>query len=200
MANGVWQMAYGNAPRSIGHNNVDQQTVCKQDSLQTTKRKSDVHKNLLTKAQIDEMEGLQKKHFLNADAQRVNKSLGDRTGMTGLGFHIISVPPGKHSTEFHRHYFEDECVYVLSGSATATIGDDSFEIGPGDFVGYPAGGEAHDITNTGTEDFVCIVAGQRLSMDVADYPRLRKRLFRTPGRPWEVVDESSIDNPVAGKK
>ncbi len=73
-----------------------------------------MHKNLLTKAQIDEMEGLQKQHFLNLDAQRVNKSLGDRTGMTGLGFHIISVPPGKHSTEFHRHYFEDECVYVLS--------------------------------------------------------------------------------------
>jgi uncharacterized cupin superfamily protein len=129
-----------------------------------------MHEQLLTKNQIDELQGLEKKHFLNADAQRINKSLGDLAGLTGLGFHIIEVPPGKHSTEFHRHYYEDECVYVLSGEATAYVGDQSFAIGVGDFVGYPAGGEAHSITNTGAEPFVCIVVGQRLELDVADYP------------------------------
>lgn len=38
---------------------------------------------------IKDMEGLQKTHFLNDNAIRINKSLGDLTGLTGFGFHII---------------------------------------------------------------------------------------------------------------
>lgn len=52
---------------------------------------------IIKKSEIEAMEGLQKTHFLNKNAQRVNKSLGDLTGLTGLGFHIIEVPPGKNS-------------------------------------------------------------------------------------------------------
>jgi uncharacterized cupin superfamily protein len=69
---------------------------------------------------------------LNENAKRINKSLGDLVGMTGFGFHIIEIEPGYDSTEHHVHYFEDECVYVLEG----------YEISEGDFIGFPAGGEA----------------------------------------------------------
>ena len=72
--------------------------------------------------EIAQMEGVHKAHFLNPNAQRVNKSLGDLTGLTGLGFHIIEVAPGFETTEFHVHHHEDECVYVLDGTATAHIG------------------------------------------------------------------------------
>jgi len=41
--------------------------------------------HLLTADQIENMEGLHKTHFLNPNAVRINKSLGDRTGLTGLG-------------------------------------------------------------------------------------------------------------------
>ncbi len=71
---------------------------------------------------------------------------GDLTGLTGLGFHIIEVEPGRDTTEYHVHYHEDECVYVLSGTATAYIGGEEYQISEGDFVGYRAGGEAHGIT------------------------------------------------------
>ncbi|MEO0362142.1 MAG: cupin, partial [Pseudomonadota bacterium] len=37
---------------------------------------------LVTREEIEAMEGLAKTHFLNADARRTNKSLGDLTGLT----------------------------------------------------------------------------------------------------------------------
>ena len=73
----------------------------------------DGDKYILTADEIGVMQGLQKTHFLNEDARRVNKSLGDLTGLTGIGFHIIEVQPGDETTEFHRHNYEDECVYVF---------------------------------------------------------------------------------------
>jgi uncharacterized cupin superfamily protein len=106
---------------------------------------------LLTAAQIKAMEGVQKTHFLNPNAKRVNKSLGDATGLTGLGVHLIEVQPGHETTETHAHHHEDECVYVLSGNATAVIGEQRHAIGPGDFIGYRAGGQAHTILNTGAK-------------------------------------------------
>ena len=155
---------------------------------------------LVTAQQIADMAGLQKVHFLNANAKRTNKSLGDLTGITGFGFHIIEVQPGCETTEYHVHHFEDECVYVLDGSATATVGEDSFEVGPGDFIGYRKGGEAHTIVNTGTNLFRCSVVGQRLPHDVGDYPRKGKRIYRNEGLPWELVDHDDIVQITAGAK
>jgi len=103
------------------------------------------------------------------------------------------------STEYHVHYSEDECVYVLSGKATVTIDDIDYEIGAGDFVAYPAGGLPHTMKNTGSEVLRCIVVGQRLTHDIADYPRLGKRLYRY-GQSSDLVDISDISNPTVGKK
>jgi len=150
--------------------------------------------------EISEMEGLQKSHFLNRNAKRNNKSLGDMVGLTGFGFHIIEVEPGHETTEHHVHHHEDECVYVLAGEATAFNGDEAVQIGPGDFLGYRKGGLAHSIKNTGTETLRCIVVGERLPHDVGDYPRLGKRIFRNDGLKWNLVDHDALEEPVAGAK
>ncbi len=160
----------------------------------------DDERYLVRRDEIAAMEGLAKRHFLNPGARRINKSLGDLTGLTGLGFHIIEVEPGCETTEHHVHYYEDECVYVLDGEATAIIGEEEHAIGPGDFIGYRKGGLAHSIRNTGTTTFRCIVAGQRLAHDVADYTRKGKRIYRNEGMPWNLVDLDDIAEPVAGAK
>jgi len=156
--------------------------------------------NLITKEQIEANEGLAKTHFLNDNARRVNKSLGDMAGLTGLGFHIIEVEPGHVTTEFHRHYFEDECVYILEGAARARIGDQVFQVKAGDFIGYPAGGEAHDIYNDSDRTLKCIVVGQRLAHDVADYPEKNRRIFRNGGMPWDLAALDQLEHPNAGQK
>lgn len=155
---------------------------------------------ILKAGEIDAMEGLQKTHFLNPKARRVNKSLGDLTGLTGFGFHIIAVEPGDVTTEHHVHYHEDECVYVLEGTATAYIDEEPFPIGAGDFIGYRKAGKSHSIVNTGDTVFRAIVVGQRLPHDVGDYTRLGKRIYRQEGLPWNVVDIDAISEPSGGKK
>ena len=54
-------------------------------------------KSVLTKQEIDQFEGVEKTHFLNSNAQRRNKSLGDLAGLTGIGFHLIEIDPGRES-------------------------------------------------------------------------------------------------------
>ena len=157
-------------------------------------------KYLLKRDEIEAFEGLEKTHFLNDNARRRNKSLGDLTGLEAIGFHIVEIQPGRESTELHVHYFEEECVYVLEGEAEATIGEETCEVRSGDFIGYRAGGKPHKLRNTGADVFKCIVVGQRLDHDVADYPRLGKRIFRNRGMAWNLVSLDSIDQPRAGKK
>ena len=160
----------------------------------------DDEKYLLSKEEIDAYEGLDKTHFLNANARRKNKSLGDLTGLEALGVHLIEVPPGCESTEVHVHYHEEECIYILEGQATAIIGDEEIQIKSGDFIAYRTGGKAHALNNTGNVTLKCLVIGQRLAHDVADYPKLGKRLFRNPGLKWNLVDIHNIDEPIAGAK
>jgi len=160
----------------------------------------DVGKYIITKEEIAEYEGIRKTHFLNENAKRINKSLGDLTGLTGFGFHIIEIEPGYASTELHLHHHEDECVYILDGEAEATIGDSIFRVKQGDFLGYRAGGEAHKLKNISASVLRCIVVGQRLDHDVGDYPAKRKRIYRNKGMKWNLVDMEHITEPAAGKK
>lgn len=155
---------------------------------------------IVTKEEIEAYEGIDKTHFLNANAKRKTKSLGDLTGLCGIGFHIIEVQPGYVTTEPHVHYFEEECVYVLEGEAEALIGSKVYPVKSGDFIGYRAGGEPHSIKNSGSSVLKCIVVGQRLDHDVADYPVLKKRIYRNKGQNWNLVDLENITEPVPGRK
>ena len=155
---------------------------------------------ILTAEDIAAMPGLAKTHFLNPNAKRLNKSLGDATGLTGLGIHLIEVEPGRETTQYHVHYYEDEAVYVLSGSGVSVIDEVEHPIKAGDFIGYRKGGKAHTILNTGAETLSCLVIGQRLDQDVADYPRLGKRIYRNAGLPWDLIDLETVEHPQAGAK
>ena len=155
---------------------------------------------LVSAADIEAMEGLAKTHFMNPNAKRINKSLGDLTGLTQIGVHIIEVAPGHDSTEHHVHYHEEECVYILAGQGTAYIGDEAHTVGPGDFIGYRVGGLAHSLKNTGTDVLRVLVMGQRSEHDVGDYTRAGKRIYRNAGLPWSLVDIQDIEEIDAGAK
>ena len=155
---------------------------------------------VLKKAGIEAFEGTEKSHYLNPQARRINRSLGDLTGLTGFGFHLIEVNPGDDTTELHKYYHKDECVYVLEGEAQTTLGQEVVNLGPRDFVGYRAGGLPHKLTNSGTLVLKCIVVGQRLDHDVAAYPDINKRLHRNPEMPWNLVDIGNVSESQAGRK
>lgn len=145
----------------------------------------------LSAESIASLAAVRKVHFLNEDAVRMNKSLGDVVGLQALGVHIIAVEPGRYSTEYHCHHFEEECVYVLSGAGIARIGEESHTLGPGDFLGFTTNGVPHAMQATGSEPLVCLVVGQRLKQDVTDYPEAMARLYRNKGQ-WDLVRHSEI--------
>jgi uncharacterized cupin superfamily protein len=146
----------------------------------------------LSAEKIAALEGVRRVHTLNPAAIRMDKSLGDEVGLKNIGVHLISIAPGDKSTEFHTHKYEEEAIYVLSGRGTEIRGDTKEKIGPGDFIGFPASGDAHETINDGTEPLVCLVIGQRLPQDVVDYPRKGKRLYRNSGQ-RDMVDYGNID-------
>ncbi len=141
---------------------------------------------------IAKMEGVRRVHQLNPAAIRLDKSIGDEAGLKNIGIHLITIAPGDKSTEFHTHKYEDEAIYVLSGSGTEVMGEVKQKIGPGDFIGFPAGGAAHETVNDGTEPLVCLVIGQRLAQDVVDYPRKGKRLYRNSGQ-RDMIDIAQVE-------
>ena len=153
----------------------------------------DAKKFILKAEEIEGMKGETKIHFLNSNAVRLNKSIGDVVGLNHIGVHIVSVEPGRDTTEYHKHYYEEECVYILSGTGMAIIDGDSCSVEKGDFLGFPRNTVAHNIKNTGSDTLVILVMGQRLAQDVADYPDKGKRLYRNSGV-WEMVDLSDIQS------
>ena len=155
---------------------------------------------ILSAVDIMAMKGEIKTHFLNKNARRLQKSLGQSTGLTEIDFSLVEVAPGDESTEHHLHYHEEECWYVLEGEATARIGAESHTIKAGDFVGCRKGGLAHSFKNTGTGPFRCISVSQKTGHDVSDYPRRGKRLFRNKNLTFNMVDLTVIDRPFGATK
>lgn len=145
-------------------------------------------RELLTAADIAAMEQERFVHPLNENAVRLKRSLGDAAGLTQIGFHLMTLMPGHESTEYHRHLYAEECVYILSGIGMATVDDRTYPIGPGDFMGFPRRGAAHTMLNTGDVPLVYIVAGDRPEHDVCDDPKQGKRLYKA-GVNKVVVDQ-----------
>ncbi|MCG8406176.1 MAG: cupin domain-containing protein, partial [Phycisphaerales bacterium] len=76
---------------------------------------------------------------------------------------------------------DEEFIYVISGRAQAHIGDEVYDVGPGDFMAFPKKSPAHYIHNPHAEDFVYLVGGTRAPIDICNYPRKGLRQFRVHG-------------------
>ncbi len=118
------------------------------------------------------------RHPFNPKSEMHGCVLGRQVGLTRVGLTFIRVPPGRESFVFHRHNVEEEFAFVLSGKGVVDIGDETFDLGPGDFVGFPAGTHAHHIRNTGTEDLVYLSGGENARVEIGDFPREGKRIVR----------------------
>lgn len=118
------------------------------------------------------------RHPLNPKSELHGYMLSRKVGLSRVGVSLLRVPPGKESFVYHSHETEEEFCYVLSGRGVAEVGEETFEVGPGDFLGFPAGGPAHHLRNSGAEDLVYLSGGEQRDIEIADFPRLGKRLVR----------------------
>jgi uncharacterized cupin superfamily protein len=137
---------------------------------------------LITAAEIAALPERSHRHQFNDNAVRHTKSLGELTGLERIGLHLIRLEPGRDSTQHHYHEADEEFLYVLCGRGLAHIGEESFEVGPGDFMGFPAPSPAHSLSNPFDEDLVYLVGGERNAVDAVHYPRIRRSMLKAHGR------------------
>ena len=129
-------------------------------------------------------------HQFNDHAVRITRTLGTPTGLERIGVHLVRLPPGHASTEHHYHDADEEFLYVLSGRGIARIGEDRFEVEPGDFMGFPAPSPAHSLHNPYDEDLVYLMGGERNAVDAVHYPRIRRTMLKAYGhRSWVDWDD-----------
>jgi uncharacterized cupin superfamily protein len=108
-------------------------------------------------------------------------SLASRAGFQRTGVSVAWLPPGKDAFALHAHQFCEEWMLVLAGRGRATVGAETFDVGPGDFLGFPVPSVAHLLSNPFDEELVYVMGGERRGFDVLDYPGLDKRYLLLPG-------------------
>lgn len=129
-------------------------------------------------------------HPWNPKSQISGAMLGRMTGLRRTGVSFARIPPGKESFVYHSHQSEEEWIYILSGSGRARIDGQEYEVGPGDFMGFPTPSVAHHLVNSGQEDLVYLMGGESKDMEIADFPDLGRRMIRR-GEHIEVYETSA---------
>lgn len=137
-------------------------------------------------------------HPWNPNSELAGTQLGKMVGLQRVGINFIRVPPGKESFVYHSHHREEEWIYILSGRGVAEINEAELEVSAGDFMGFPTPSVAHHLKNTGDEDLVYLAGGENLDIEIAEFPRLKKRMIRQEGaidiydftdaKPFEPLD------------
>ena len=94
---------------------------------------------------------------------------------------LARIPPGKSYCPYHSHGAESELYLVVSGRGTVRDKGGTTEVSAGDAFFF-APGEAHQLSNLGTEDFAYYV--------IADNPRSDSCYYPDSGK-WAVSKESA---------
>lgn len=126
-------------------------------------------------------------HPWNPNSEMVGTRLGEQAGLSRIGVNRVRIPAGKESFVYHSHYREEEWIYILSGRGLAEIDGEEFEVAAGDFMGFPTPGVAHHLRNPSGEDLVYLIGGESYDVEIADFPRLGRRMIRR-GQDVEIYD------------
>ena len=139
-------------------------------------------------------------HPWNPNSEIFGTRLSTLAGLSRIGVNLLRVPAGKESFIYHSHYREEEWIYIISGRGIAEIDGEEFEVAAGDFMGFPTPSVAHHLRNPYDEDLVYLVGGERLDVEIADFPRLGKRMLRR-GQDVEVYESSDAKSfgPLEGE-
>ena len=116
--------------------------------------------------------------------------LGALVGLSRIGVNQARVPGGKESFIYHSHYREEEeWIYIVSGRAIAGMTARSTRWPRATSWASRPRGVAHHLRNPYDEDLIYLVGGEINEVEVADFPRLGKRMIRS-GQGVEIYDTS----------
>ena len=152
--------------------------------------------SLLTAAEIQKSEEFGFGHPLNPGGSAVYmRTLSRATGMARAHVNLGRLPPGKQAWVYHSHLAAEEWLYILSGRGRTEIDGRTHEVGPGDFMGFPAPSVAHVMWNPYAEDLVYLMGGEEMTKDVAVFPKHDKYMVAM-GEKAFYVNQADV-RPVA---
>jgi uncharacterized cupin superfamily protein len=118
-------------------------------------------------------------HPWNPKSQVIGVQLSRALGLKRTAVSIARIPPGKESFVYHSHHHEEEWLYILSGRGVTEIDGQELEVGPGDFMAFPTPSVPHHLKNPFDHDVVYLMGGESREFDIADFPRLGKRMVKS---------------------
>lgn len=144
--------------------------------------------SLVRASQIAALPEFPFRHPLNPKSEIYLRSLNGLTGLERIGLNIGRLPPGAESFAYHYHHYEEEFVYILSGRGVAEIGEETYEVGPGDFMAFPTAPVGHHLQNPFDTDLVYLMGGESRGFEICEFPRLRKRAIFEKGSAPYIID------------
>ena len=132
-------------------------------------------------------------HPLNPRSLIETTHLSALAGLQRTGLSFARLPPGKESFVYHSHLTEEEWIYVLEGQGVIEIDGQMHELGPGDFVGFPAPSQAHHLHNPFHSELVYLMGGEHREAEIAEFPRLSKRMVRI-GSDAQIYDDNAAQS------
>jgi len=85
--------------------------------------------------------------------------VGKRLGAKKLGYRIVVLPPGKVAWPAHAHLVNEEMFFIVEGTGSLRLGDQSWPVKAGDVVAVPPGPDTpHQIINDSDVDlkYLCV--------------------------------------------
>ncbi len=105
---------------------------------------------------------------------------------------LTRIPPGKSYCPYHVESAQFEFYIVISGRGKVRDEKGVHEVKTGDAFYFPPG-EAHQLSNEGSEDFVYYVIADNPMNDSCYYPDSKKWMVNTPPKGMIVVKGSEGD-------
>jgi uncharacterized cupin superfamily protein len=102
------------------------------------------------------------------------------------------VPPGAAVCPLHVHTTQSELFVILNGTATVRSDGEKHTVAAGDVFFQPPG-TAHQIINTGSEDFLFYVIADNVPADICHYPDSQKWAIAPQRKCFRMVETDYFD-------
>lgn len=117
-------------------------------------------------------------HPWNPNSEITGTVLGRAAGLRRTGVNYARLAPGKESFVYHSHRREEEWIYILRGRGIAEVDGREFEVGAGDFMGFPTPSVAHHLRNPGPDELHYLMGGESHDFEIAEFPKLGRTMLR----------------------
>lgn len=97
-----------------------------------------------------------------------------RVGAQKLGCSIYRIAPGKTAFPHHRHFANEESIYILEGKGRLRLDDAEYQVGAGDYIALLPEGPAHQLIGGDEGDLVYLCLSTMIHPDITQYPDSQK--------------------------